>query len=492
MSLNSITEWFIPDSVRQSPDTLIRARTVISVGLLAGAIAPLFALSYFKLHHPAMGSGILVGGLALLLGPLLLRLSGALRLVAECIVLSMFGMVSWMVYVNGGILSTSIMWFAIIPFAAIFVSGRRSGIVWTLLSFAMIGLMFALSAAGDIPASPIPHSELPALQAKSLIGLTLVILALGLSYERAKSRSFEKLESAREEAERATAAMKQMMAQVTRLLDAAESESRDIASSTQLMARTMTEQRQRADTMVAIAQQMAVTTSQNTEQSLSATSMADTAGQAASAGGAAMDSAVQQLNQAGTVIARAAERMEDLGQRSTEVGGIVQLIRDIADQTNLLALNAAIEAARAGELGRGFAVVADEVRKLAERTQGATLDIEQKIRLIVNGTNQAIEAIREGNAQMRSGRENTVDAQQRLSGIIGDTHALVGLLRQVSQAEQSQNDGFAQFAGDISAVGDATRSLSGETDTIAHATVRLDQLMAELGDSVRQFRGMAA
>ena len=205
-----------------------------------------------------------------------------------------------------------------------------------------------------------------------------------------------------------------------------------------------------------------------------------------------MDAAVQQLNQAGTVIARAAERMEDLGQRSTEVGGIVQLIRDIADQTNLLALNAAIEAARAGELGRGFAVVADEVRKLAERTQGATLDIEQKIQLIVNGTNQAIEAIREGNAQMRSGRENTVDAQQRLTGIIGDTHALVGLLRQVSQAGQSQNDGFAQFAGDISAVGDATRSLSGETDTIAHATVRLDQLMAELGDSVRQFRGIAA
>ncbi|NET71264.1 MAG: PAS domain S-box protein, partial [Sphaerospermopsis sp. SIO1G2] len=72
-----------------------------------------------------------------------------------------------------------------------------------------------------------------------------------------------------------------------------------------------------------------------------------------------------------------------LENTSNDMGGIVEIIRDIAEQVNLLALNATIEAARAGESGKGFAVVASEVKSLAVQTTSATDDIAKEIHSMV-------------------------------------------------------------------------------------------------------------
>jgi hypothetical protein len=118
----------------------------------------------------------------------------------------------------------------------------------------------------------------------------------------------------------------------------------------------------------------------------------DSAVEAATTSGAnraAMQRIVDNLRMMSDKTQETAHGVDSLNRRADQIGGIVQLIKEIADQTNLLALNAAIEAARAGETGRGFAVVADEVRKLAERTANATKEISELVGAIQKETQQS-------------------------------------------------------------------------------------------------------
>jgi len=129
--------------------------------------------------------------------------------------------------------------------------------------------------------------------------------------------------------------------------------------------------------------------------------------------------------------------MSQVGSRSKEIEGIVNVINDIAEQTNLLALNASIEAARAGEHGKGFAVVADEVRKLAENTSQSTRSITELIKHMQQDTEKALKdsqtslvAVNEGITLSNQTAKSIDSILRAISLVQGNVQELISSIEQ--------------------------------------------------------------
>jgi methyl-accepting chemotaxis protein len=132
------------------------------------------------------------------------------------------------------------------------------------------------------------------------------------------------------------------------------------------------------------------------------------------------------------------KRIKRLGERSQEIGGVVNLINNIAERTHILALNASMHAASAGEAGRGFAVVANEVQKLAENAREATSKISGLVNNIQVETADTVATMNEAISQVVQGTTLAQQAGGEMRETRNTTADLVQLVQRIAASSTVQ------------------------------------------------------
>lgn len=168
------------------------------------------------------------------------------------------------------------------------------------------------------------------------------------------------------------------------------------------------------------------------------------------------------------------EAMNEISQKSSEIGKIIKAIEDIAFQTNILALNAAVEAARAGAAGKGFAVVADEVGNLANKSAEASKDTSQ----LIEGAVRAVE----------NGTSIASKTAELLMTVVDTSEATTKLVDQIANAANEQSVSIAQISEGLDQISSVVQTNSATSEESAATSEELSSQAQVLKSLIQKFQ----
>jgi methyl-accepting chemotaxis protein len=201
------------------------------------------------------------------------------------------------------------------------------------------------------------------------------------------------------------------------------------------------------------------------------------------------DATVQQARESMGGIQRQVDlivnHMLDLGKKSQQIGGVLELINELSEQTNILAINATIEAAGAGDAGRRFAVVADEIRKLADRVGGSTKEIRVLIDEVRSAVNTTVMVTEAGSKAVDAGSRQVGDAAASFTAIAGLVDTTTEAAQEISLSTKQQTSAVEQVKGAVTNVAQTSKESEASTAQTLQTALQLSGLARTLSRLIR-------
>ena len=239
-------------------------------------------------------------------------------------------------------------------------------------------------------------------------------------------------------------------------------------------------QRNRLEHTSAAMEQVADTASHASLRVRELSETAQSSSASAATGEQEVEGAVGSIDSVRDTIVLLKEAMAGLGEKASNIGQVMSVINEVADQTNLLALNAAIEAARAGEAGRGFAVVADEVRKLAEKTMGATKEVEEAVKAIQEETRRNVLTVDKAAQLSVDAADRATNAGSVMRNILQSMADTAGHLGSIAAGAAEQSERSAGTNGALDEIRGAAEKTSKNMEVFTASLLAFQSGMEEL------------
>jgi methyl-accepting chemotaxis protein len=177
--------------------------------------------------------------------------------------------------------------------------------------------------------------------------------------------------------------------------------------------------------------------------------------------------------------------MLELGRKSQQIGGILEIINELSEQTNILSINATIEAAGAGETGRRFAVVAEEIRKLSDRVGGSTKEIRALVDDIRAAVNTTVMATEGGSKAVDAGSRQFGEVAESFSRIVGLVSTTTDAAREIELSTKQQASAVEQVNVAVSNVAQASKESESSSLQTLQTASQLAALSRELTRLIR-------
>ncbi|HTV87442.1 MAG TPA: CHASE3 domain-containing protein [Stellaceae bacterium] len=180
--------------------------------------------------------------------------------------------------------------------------------------------------------------------------------------------------------------------------------------------------------------------------------------------------------------------MLELGNKSQQIGTVLDIVSELAEQTNILAINATIEAAGAGDSGKRFAIVADEIRKLADRVAGSTKEVRGLIEDVRSAVNTTVMATETGSKAVDAGAQQFARVAEDFRRIAELVTTTTDAAREIELSTKQQTTAVEQVNLAIANAAQASRETEASAGQTLQTASELAHLSTDLARIIRPER----